>query len=436
MTFTDAPPEHPNQLRDEVRTWVRQSWAEDITVREWWRRLQEERLVAPSWPAPYGRGWRAEDARTIIEELAAAGVIAPPQGTVGTTLAGPTLLEHGTPEQQARLLPPLLRGEEAWCQLFSEPGAGSDLAGLGTRAVRDGESFTVNGQKVWNSGADIADRGMLLARTDIDVPKHAGLTYLVLDMHQDGVEARRIRQMNGDAQFCEVFLTGARVSTADIVGSPGDGWRVAATTLRSERSMVASRAARGLVFVPSGGRAGFLDRMVGDVIADLPAARTFSGNAVPTRRLIELAQARGRNSDPHLRQQLVRYYTLTEISRITQLRARASGGRVGAGAASITKLGISRICHTSREVSFAVLGADTLLDADDAPFHGELQRVGLASLGTSIGGGTDEIQRNLLGERVLGLPREPQLDRDVAYRDLRVGTQRSTSDAPDAAADR
>jgi alkylation response protein AidB-like acyl-CoA dehydrogenase len=418
-----------DEVRRDVRSWVAENWSHGITVREWWRRLADAALSMPSWPVPYGRGYSSAAARVVTEELAAAGTVAPPQGAVGTTLAGPTLLEHGRPDQLERFLPPLLRGEEAWCQLFSEPGAGSDLAGLGARATRDGDEWIVNGQKVWNSSADLAQRAILLARTDPDVPKHAGITYFLLDMDQRGVEARPLRQMNGEAQFCEVFLTDARVAADAVLGGLGEGWRVAATTLRHERATTASRPAAGLVFVLSGTKAGQLDRPVADVLSVRQERRTFSGNAVPARKLIELARQRGVSAHPNLRQRLVGYYMLTEVNRLNQQRARvaAAAGQPVAGSANLTKLSISRICHTSREVAFAILGADTMLDGDDAPFGGDLQRVGLASFGTSIGGGTDEIQRNLLGERILGLPREPSTDRDVPYRQLAVGTTRAAS---------
>jgi alkylation response protein AidB-like acyl-CoA dehydrogenase len=410
-----------DDVRAEVREWVAGNWSRDLTVREWWRRMAEARLVMPAWPEPYGRGMSPRETRAVTEELAAAGVIGPPQGTVGATLAGPTLLAHGTDDQQARFLPPLLRGEEAWCQLFSEPGAGSDLTSLATRAVMDGGAWVIDGQKVWNSGADIARRGMLLARSDVDRPKHKGITYFVLDMAQPGVEARRLRQMNGEAHFCEVFLTAAHAETGDIVGALDDGWRVARTTMRFERAMVAARPPRGLVQVPSGEDAGFLDRVIGEVLEREVRRPPFSGNAVPARQMVALARERRATDDPHLRQDLARYYALTEINRYLQLRAAAAAkaGRPPGPEASITKLAVSRICRASRELTFSLLGADGMLDGADAPYDGSLHTVALASFGVSIGGGTDEIQRNTVAERALGLPREPAADRDVPFRQLR-----------------
>ena len=398
-------------LRDEVRSWVKDHWAHDITVREWWRRLADARLVAPSWPEPYGRGYSVAQSRVVTEELAAAGVIAPPVGNIGLGLAGPTLLEHGTEEQRAAFLPPLLNGEEAWCQLFSEPGAGSDLPSLAARAIRDGDDWVVNGQKVWNSAADVSRRGLLLARTDVDVPKREGITYFVVDMDQPGIDARPLRTMDGEARFCEVFLTDARVRHTDVIGTVNGGWHVARTTMAYERAAAADGGARGLVFVPSGERAGQLDRVVGDVLA---AGDRGSGHsrrsALRARDMIQLARERDAAGDPHVRQELARYYTLTEVHRLTQRRAKAGARRERPGPAGlISKLALGRICNMSRDLSFAILGADAML-------AGDVQGIGLSSPGVTIGAGTDEIQRNMLGERALGLPREPNAEIDPRAR--------------------
>lgn len=408
----------PRTLREEVRDWLPANWSEDITVREWWRRLAEARLVAPSWPEPYGRGLSASESRAVTEVLANAGVIAPPIGNVGLRLAGPTLLEHADEHQLAEYLPPLLRGEEAWCQLFSEPGAGSDLPSLSARAINDGDDWVVNGQKVWNSAADVSRRGMLLARTDPDAPKRDGVTYFVVDMEQPGILVRPLRMMNGGADFCEVFLTDARVRSADVVGDVNRGWHVARTTLALERTTAADGGARGLVFVPSGAESGQLDRIVGDVVAagTSPTAR-FKSSALRARQMIELARERGVVGDAHVRQGLARYYTLTEVHRLTQRRAMATArsGRPGAEG-SVAKLALGRICNTSRDLSFSILGAAAMLAGDDAPHRGELSTIGLSSPGVTIGAGTDEIQRNTIGERTLGLPREPNADIDPRAR--------------------
>jgi alkylation response protein AidB-like acyl-CoA dehydrogenase len=401
-------------LRIEVRDWIANNWALDITVREWWRRLAEAGLTSPTWPAPYGRSASMADARAITEELAAAKTIAPPMGHVGMRLAGPTLLRHGDAALQERYLPPLLRGEEAWCQLFSEPGAGSDLPALSARAVRDGDTWFVSGQKVWNSAADTADLGMLLARTDPDAPKREGISFFAFEMDQPGVEVRPLRMMTGEAHFCEVFLDEARIAGSDLVGDVNRGWTVARTVLGLERSTATEVAARGLRVVPSGARSGQLDRVVGDVLADdAEAAKSYTVSALRSRHMIELARERGVNDDPVVRQQLARYFTLTEVHRWNQGRARAearTGQRSAVGA--VSKIALGRICNLSREVSFGMLGASALLAGADAPEGGELLLIGLSSPGVTIGAGTDEIQRNTIGEQVLGLPRDPAGDVD------------------------
>ena len=212
------------------------------------------------------------DARTVSAVLGRHAVVGPPKGHVAATLAAPTILDHGTPQQVGVLVRPIALGETSWCQLFSEPGAGSDLAGLGAKAERDGDEWVVTGQKVWNSAADVADMGMLLARTDPDQKKHGGITYFAIDMHQPGVEVRPLRVMSGAAPFCEVFLDEARVPAANVIGELNGGWRVARTTLLHERSAVVGRGMPGLVVAMSGSAHGDLDRTVGEVIERSRAA--------------------------------------------------------------------------------------------------------------------------------------------------------------------
>jgi alkylation response protein AidB-like acyl-CoA dehydrogenase len=411
-----------------VQAWVDANWDESLTVREWWRRLVEAGHAYPAWPVGVGGcAASASDARTVMGVLARNRVVAPPVGHVAATLAAPTLLEHGTEAQVTELVRDIALGEAAWCQLFSEPGSGSDLASIATRAVRDGDEWVVTGQKVWNSGADSADLGMLLARTDPDLPKHRGITYFVIDMHQPGVEVRPLRQMNGARAFCEVFLTEARVATDRMIGELGGGWSIAQTTLFHERNSVAGGAMPGLVAARSGA-AGDLERTVGAVVerARRLAARqsVVRGGAVPSRVMIELACELGASADPAIRQELARYVSQVRVNGWTMRRIAAAGGRLTGADGSIAKVTTSRICQQSRDLSYRIVGARGLLTGPDSPLGGDLQSVALASPGTRIGGGTDEIQLNLLGERALGLPREPDADRDVPYRDIRVGTQR------------
>jgi alkylation response protein AidB-like acyl-CoA dehydrogenase len=414
--------------RSEFTGWLAVNWSPDITVREWWRRLADAGWAQPSWPAGLGgRGLSGADARAVNDVLAEQGLIGPPAGHVAVSLAAPTLLAHATPQQLQEFLPRIADGQDAWCQLFSEPGSGSDLASLACRAERDGTGWIVTGQKVWNSAANIARRGMLLARTNLDVPKREGISYFVLDMDQPGVEVRPLRQMNGASEFCEVFLDEAWVAQDQVLGPVDGGWAVTATTLAFERASVAGRAARGLKVVASGEKAGQLDRLVGDVLSAKSSTpkRTIAGNAVPARRLFQIARDRQRADDPVMRQRLIAYYCQTEVNRLTLMRSRAAAaqGKSPGPEGSLTKLAISNICRTSRSLSLDLLGADAMLMGSDAPLNGELQVVALGSFAASIGGGTDEIQRNIIGERALGLPREPEADRGVPYRELRVGTQ-------------
>ncbi len=415
-------------LAARVQAWVEGNWDTSLTVREWWLRLADAGYAYASWPLGLGgSGLSRRDAMTIAGVLAQNKVIGPPVGAMAATLAAPTLLEHATEAQLAELVRPIATGEAAWCQLFSEPGSGSDLASVGTRAVRDGDEWVVTGQKVWNSSADSADFGMLLARTDVDVPKHAGITYFVIDMKQPGIEARPLKQMNGAANFCEVFLTEARVRGDHVIGEVNGGWRVAQSTLFHERNSVAGGGLPGLVMARSGSE-GDLDRKVAEVLdraREVAKARKspIRAGAVPAKLMVELAQKFGVSGDPVIRQELARYISQVRVNGWTMRRSGAAGGKLTGADGSIAKLTTARICQESRDLSYRIVGAHGMLMGQVSPLEGDLQMVNLASPGNRLGGGTDEIQLNVLGERALGLPREPSSDKDVPYRDLKVGTQ-------------
>jgi alkylation response protein AidB-like acyl-CoA dehydrogenase len=415
---------------DEFRAWLERQWAERLTLREWWGRLAGDGWAFPTWPTGHGgRAASPEVAREIGRALADAGAVGPPAG-LGQMMGGPVVIEHGTEEQQDRWLLPLASGRESWCQLFSEPGAGSDLASLQTRAVRDGDVWIVNGQKVWTSGAMGADRGMLVARTDVDAPKHKGITYFVLDMDQPGVEVRPLRQMDGGATFNEVFFTDAEVANDAIVGSPNNGWMVAVSTLAYERQGLGGggRAAFAAVGAP-GERNRHLDRPVGELLRRARDQRNEQAATIASRSvgaLTDLARASGRADDPIVRQRLMAMRALSEAHRMSGLRAGAAAkaGRMPGPEVSTGKLVQSALGRQARDLSLDIEGAHGMLMGDDAPEHGRFQVMGLRVQASSIAGGTDEVQRNVIGERVLGLPREPQVDRDVAFKDLAVGTQR------------
>jgi len=409
------------ELRAAVRAWVAEAWDQDLTLRAWWKRLVDSGWGYPTWPTEwFGKGLPPLAGHAVHDELAAAGVVGPPGGS-GPSMGAPVLFLYGTDEQRRRWLPRLAYGEEHWAQFFSEPGAGSDLAGVQTRAVRDGDEWVVNGQKVWNSGTQHADRALLVARTDVDVPKHKGISFFIIDLDQPGIDIRPIKQMNGAAEFNETFLTDARVPDANRIGPENGGWAVAMTVLTHERSTFAGGGNRSLRTFEGGAKAGLLDRTVGELLAT--TEERAPANALPIGTipaLIDLARAHDRLGDPVIRQRIAGLHAFSEALRLTAARGQAAAAAGhGAGAeSSVAYLGGVKVIRLYRDLVAEIAGADALLDGTDvsrtittAPAHG-------------IQGGSEQIQRNVIGERLLGLPREPQVDRDVPFRELRVGTQR------------
>jgi alkylation response protein AidB-like acyl-CoA dehydrogenase len=362
-----------------------------------------------------GLGLPPQLQRHIERRLREAG--GPPTSPLlffGLALAGPTVVTHAGDELRSRLLRPMFSGEEIWCQLFSEPGAGSDFAGLGTRAERDGDEWVVNGQKVWNTLAHLADRGMLVARTDPDLPKHKGLTYFALDMHAPGVEVRPLRQITGEAEFNEVYLTDVRVPDADRVGDVGDGWRVAMTTLMNERVTIGGAAsAGGASGIRTGAASGRVAR------AERDHGRSAIGEALRIWRDRD-------DHDPVLRDRLTKLWIDAETLRLTNLRAAAKARQGNPGPeGSIAKLRFAETNKAILDFCIDLLGAHGLVDFDytmrrsdaaglDVP-PGAARKMFLRSRANSIEGGTSEIMRNILGERVLGLPGEPRTDRDLPW---------------------
>ncbi len=343
-----------------------------------------------------GLGVRPELNRLVEERCRMAGAKATDASTFFMALAAPTIVTHGTDEQKQRFLRPMFTGAERWCQLFSEPGAGSDFAGLATRAVRDGDEWVVNGQKVWNTLAHVADWGMLVTRTDPEQPKHKGMTYFALDMHLPGVEVRPLRQITGEAEFNEVYMTDARVPDDCRIGAVGEGWRAALTTLMNERTAIGS-AGGGVR------RKGPIDE----------AIRLFK--ALPKDQ-----QSGARRED------LMKLYCVSEAMRLTTARAsqKAKAGNPGPEG-SIAKLALSDFNKVCTEFCVDLMGADGMIDfnytfrrpenlsvdgMESGPRHSFLR-----SRANSIEGGTTEIMKNILGEQVLGLPGEPRGDKDIAW---------------------
>jgi alkylation response protein AidB-like acyl-CoA dehydrogenase len=414
-------------LRTDVKAWLDDNWDQSLKLGDWWTRLADAGWGYPTWPQDwFGRGLSTNEAKIVRAELRAAGAYGPPSG-VGPFLAAPTLLVHGTEDQKRRFMPGIATGQEVWCQLFSEPGSGSDLASLSTRAVRDGDEWVVSGQKVWNTGAQYADWAILVARTDPDQPKHKGLTYFLIDMRQPGVEVRPLKEMSGDNTFNEVFMTEARLPVENQLGDLGEGWRVTMTTLMNERDSENAGVGGGGSFV---GRPA-LDATIAQVVADA-ASRVQDGMGLSMSGGIMshlLAQARqfGAIHDPVVRQELMKIHSMREVLRYTGLRTKAAlatGSQPGPES-STGKLMGAEIGRRTRDLAWRIQGPYGQLMDDDAPLRGIMQKYGLFTPAGSIAGGTDEINKNIIGERVLGLPKEPDVSRDLPWRELEVGTQRS-----------
>ncbi|HYK30544.1 MAG TPA: acyl-CoA dehydrogenase family protein [Streptosporangiaceae bacterium] len=374
----------------DLNSWVAEHWDPEMGLRQW------RSLLVDS-------GFALQAA-----ELAALGVPGPPDG-VGVALVIPVLREHGSEELQSRFIRPTLTGEITWCQLFSEPGAGSDLAGLATRAVRDGAGWQVTGQKVWSTGAKTADYGLLLARSDWDVPKHRGITAFVLPMRQPAVEVRPLRQMNGHSSFNEVFFDGASVPDANVIGELGGGWAVALTTLAHERRLAVFRPAHG----------GATGRAWREAIEERTAAaephKWYPQRAGRPELVVPQARDNGKDADPVTRQAIGRLTETTFAARWTAQRRQASP--VGA-AGSIGKLASSDIARQSARVHGSIAGAAGMLAGPDAPLDGIIAEILVSVPGISIAGGTDENQHTIIGERMLGLPREPDVSRELPFRDV------------------
>ncbi len=439
MTKIEASPGTPvsADIVTEIRDWLADNWDPELTVAEWWERLGSAGWSSPSLPKnAYGRDLSRSDAQAVSREIADFGALGPPGG-LGLLLAAPTIATHGTQDQIDRFVRDIVTGQRGWCQLFSEPGAGSDLAGLTTRALRDGEEWIINGQKVWTSLGQAADLGMLLARTDPEVPKHQGISWMALDMHQSGVEVRPLREMTGNALFNEVFITDARVPESDVIGGVNNGWAVANTTLAFERSGLGAGGggAGGMSAMP-GTIAGQLDRRAGDFVVGRrprsPRGEAAMLQPMGTGVLIALARDNGKDKDPIIRQGLAKLHTLGELGRFNteRMKAARAAGRDIPGLPNIAKLAMSDMMRLSRDLGMAIAGPAGTLHAynaqDDAPLKalpsGQLVAavtgMALYAQAPPIYGGTDQIQRNIIGERVLGLPKEPNNDRTSKFSEL------------------
>jgi alkylation response protein AidB-like acyl-CoA dehydrogenase len=411
MTVTDTTTLTDEQLRDQVVTWLRDNlpplWVEAIDEDDdaklraarglveynaWCAKLGEAGWATPTWPKEYGGGGLEPAQAKVVNEELAHYKVNRSFNIIGIGMGGPTIMQWGSEELKHRYLPPMAQHREIWCQLFSEPGAGSDVAGLATRAVRDGDEWIVNGQKVWTTLAHMASFGLLVARTDPDQPKHKGLSYFIVDMHAPGVEVRPLKQITGDAEFNEVFFTDVRIPDSHRLGPEGEGWAVATTTLMNER-----------VALSGAGSAG---------------AENIGGG--PIDELIADAKRTGVWDDLVIRDRLVQAAIEGRVIRYTNYRAAAQRkvGKPAGPEGSITKLFSAEYNQRLQSLAMDVLGARAMAWSDDETI-GASVRGFLRSRANTIEGGTSEIMRNILGERVLGLPKEPAVDRDIPWKDVK-----------------
>ena len=387
----------------EAEEFIDKNWSPDVDPDAWRELVIDSKWAALRWPTQwYGRGLSDEAAAEVEALFESRGVPGPGQDK--TNLWAGTMVSYGNDVLREKFMRKLLLDEVAMCLLYSEPGAGSDLAGLRTSAVRDGDEWIVNGQKVWTSGAMNADYGMLIARTDWDQPKHRGITFFWFPMKQEGVEVRPLRQATGDARFNEVFLTNARVHDNHRLGELNSGWMVLQTALMYERVAM------------GGGRRG-------------PAMRSTKGataaahGSIPMAdtSLISLAKKVGKSNDPNVRQELAKLYCRRMTNEWNAERARAAAEAGSASPlASLGKLNMAEILHYAARIQGHLLGMDATTIGDESSVTYAHNYSQLNAYFFSIGGGTDQIQRNIIGERVLGLPKEPETDREIAFREVPV----------------
>ncbi len=397
MTMTDE------QLQAEVEAWLAENW-KGVPAHhesfgrdprsEWLAKVRDAGWAVPRWaPEWHGRGLSNDQAKIVERAFAKLG--APGAGQDRSNLWANTALAHATDRFKRKIVPQLLAGEVGMCLLYSEPGAGSDLAAVRTRADKVDGGWRVTGQKVWTSGARVADYGMLIARTDWDVPKHRGISFFFLPMKQEGVEVHPLRQITDEAHFNEVFIDNAFIPEENLLGPLNGGWGVLQTALAYERSVMGD-AARG--------------------------PRSGAGGPKGDYSLLGLAKEAGRLDDPVVRQDVAQVIAWRVLNKLNTARAKAELAQgTSSSIMSLGKLAMSRILHEEARVRTMLLGPESLLEGPDHPRAEDANFLTLNAYFTSIGGGTDQIQRNIIGERVLGLPKEPEVDRTIPFREVRAG---------------
>ena len=400
-----------DEIREQVTAWLRENlpaaWVKGIEdddaelLRQGRRELNNQEFLEkigaagwaqPTWPVEYsGKGLEPAQAR-IVEEVKTLYKVPRSFNVIGLGMGAPTIMQWASEEVKQQFLPPMAQNKHIWCQLFSEPGSGSDVAGLATRAVRDGDEWIVNGQKVWTTLAHISSYGLLVARTDPEQPKHKGLSYFIVDMKAPGVEVRPLKQMTGDAEFNEVYFTDVRIPDAWRLGPEGEGWAVATTTLMNERVALSGAGSSGGENVGGG----------------------------PVDDLVRFAKQTGAWEDTVLRQRLMQAVIDGRIIRITNYRAGAQrkAGRQPGPEGSITKLFQALYNQRLQNLAVDILGAKGMAWAKDDGDTAMRIRGFLRSRANTIEGGTTEIMKNILGDRVLGLPREPDASKDVPWKEV------------------
>lgn len=402
-----------NEIEQSLNDWLDNNWSPDLSLQAWREKLVAGGWAAVQWPAEYfGRDFDQEQTALVREIFKTRKVVGAAQSGPGR-LAAETLLVHGNHEQKQRYLEKILTGEEAWCQLFSEPGSGSDLAGSSTKAELVDGKWIMNGQKVWTTSAHHADFGILLARSNWDVPKHQGLSFYLIDMRQAGVEVRPLKQMNGHASFNEVFMTDAEVAAEDLVSSEGNGWAIATTTLTIERQGFGGNR-------KDGGIPG-LETLDGQVYAEFRreleiALEPYTWYPQRAGR-VELALPRARKSggisDPVIRQELAKLLCMkrgADSAAEGAAQQRKSGSNQIIPGGSIGKLAASEIARQASHVHTLISGSGAMLSGEDSAEQGVVAEILLSVPAISIAGGTDEIQKNIIAERVLDMPKEMRAD--------------------------
>jgi alkylation response protein AidB-like acyl-CoA dehydrogenase len=410
-------------VRAEARAWLEANWDPNLGLLEWRNKLIDSGWGAPHWPKEWhGRGLPVGMVPIVDEEMDRVGAVGVAKMGI-RTLAAATILAHGTDLHKKKFLRRILTGEDTWCQLFSEPGSGSDLAGALTRAERRGNKWIVNGQKVWNTSAHKADWGLLLARTNLDLPKHKGLAYFILNMRQPGVEVHPLKQMNGHASFNQVFFTDAEVEPEMMLLEDGDGWKIATTTLMHER-----RGADGMrrnAEVPKRPERIYQEAAEEAAIALQPYT-WYPQRTGRVDLLIERAKATGKNTDPVIRQEIAKVLVMAKSAEWTARRARVAQeqGRPQGPEGSLGKLAASYVARAAARTHTMISGADAMLTGKDSPLEGVIAEILVSTPAISIAGGTDEIQKNIISERVLNMPKEPRTDVDRPFRDVPKNAER------------